>query len=227
MARLTFADTLKQNSIDMWQKILSHRFVTELSANVLPMNKFVFYLRQDHYFLERFCRFLQSTKQITKDDRMRKWVDCLYSSTVDFEMGMQKQLLDSLAALSSSPCNTAAHRKFFPCRTTLDYTSYLINTSSSGTFSEIVSVMAPCPWTYLEIAQKLSKIPILNEVYGKWVEFYSSTDSCRQVVEIKEILNRIGEKEDEMSKDIMKNHFANACKYEYLFWEMAYNMGAR
>jgi hypothetical protein len=22
----------------------------------------------------------------------------------------------------------------------------------------------------------------------------------------------------------MKNHFANACKYEYLFWEMAYNL---
>jgi thiaminase/transcriptional activator TenA len=99
-----------------------------------------------------------------------------------------------------------------------------MNTSSNGTFSEIVSVMAPCPWTYLEIALKLSKISIRNEVYGKWVQFYSSTESHRQVAEIKENLNRHGEKEDKKSKAIMKNHFANACRYEYCFWEMAYNL---
>ena len=99
-----------------------------------------------------------------------------------------------------------------------------MNTSPHGTFSDIVSVMAPCPWTYLEIAQKLAKIHIGNEAYGKWIQFYSSTESNRQVAEIKEILNKLGEKEDEKSKAKMKNHFANACKYQYLFWEMAYNL---
>jgi len=34
---------------------------------------------------------------------------------------------------------------------------------------------------------------------------------------------RLGEKVDEESKAKMENHFANACKYEYLFWEMVYN----
>jgi len=123
----------------------------------------VFYLRQDHYFLEEFSRFLQSAKQKTSDNKMKEWLHSLYLSTINFEMEMQKQLLNSLAASASSPSNTtASYYEFFPCRTTLEYTSYLINTSSTGTFSEIVSVMAPCPWTYLEIAQKLSKIPIRN-----------------------------------------------------------------
>ncbi len=99
-----------------------------------------------------------------------------------------------------------------------------MNTSSNDTFSDIVSVMAPCPWTYLKIDQKLAKIYIGNEAYRKWVQFYSSTESNRQVAEIKEILNKLGEKEDEKSKAKMKNHFDNACKYEYLFWEMAYNL---
>jgi thiaminase (transcriptional activator TenA) len=57
------------------------------------------------------------------------------------------------------------------------------------------------------------------------VYFYSSIESGRQVAEIKEVLNKLGEKEDEKSKAKMENHFANACKYEYLFWEMAYNLG--
>jgi thiaminase (transcriptional activator TenA) len=220
---MTFANTLKQHSIDTWQKILSHRFVMELSSEILPLNKFVFYLRQDHYFLEEFSKFLHSAKQKTDDNKLKEWLDSLYLNTVNFEMKIQRQLLNSLGVSSISPSNTA-NSEFFPCRTTINYISYLMNTSSNGTFREIVSVMAPCPWTYLEIAQKLSKIPIRNEAYGKWVQFYSSTESHRQVAEIKEILNRLGEKVDEESKAKMKNHFANACKYEYLFWEMAYNL---
>ncbi|PWU80454.1 MAG: thiaminase II [Candidatus Nitrosopolaris wilkensis] len=204
-------------------EILSHRFVMELSSEILPLNKFVFYLRQDHYFLGEFSKFLHSAKQKTNDNKLKEWLDRLYLNTFNFERETQRQLLDVLGVSLNYPSNTANH-EFFPCRTTLNYTSYLMNTSSNGTFSDIVSVMAPCPWTYLEIAQKLAKIHIGNEAYSKWVQFYSSTESNRQVAEIKEILNKLGEKEDEKSKAKMKNHFANACKYEYLFWEMAYNL---
>ena len=112
---------------------------------------------------------------------------------------------------------------FFPSKTTLDYTSYLRRISASGTFSEIISVMAPCPWTYLEIAQQLSKIPIQNDAYKNWVRFYSSNESRTQVDEIKQILNILSKNENEKSKKVMNNRFGNACKYEYLFWEMAYS----
>src|SRR5712692_6708715 len=130
---MTFADTLKQHSIDKWQEILSHRFVMELSSEILPLNKFVFYLRQDHYFLEEFSKFLHSAKQKTNDNKLKEWLDSLYLSTVNFEMKIQTQLLNSLGVSSSSPSNTtAANYEFFPCRTTLNYTSYLMNTSSNG-----------------------------------------------------------------------------------------------
>jgi thiaminase (transcriptional activator TenA) len=220
---MTFADTLKQHSIITWQKILSNRFVIELSSEILPINKFVFYLRQDHYFLGEFSKFLHFAKQKTNDNKVKEWLDSLSLNTINFEMVMQKQLLDSLDVSSSSPSNID-NSQFIPCRTTLDYTTYLMNISSNGTFSEIVSVMAPCPWTYLEIAQRLSRIPIGNEAYRKWVQFYSSTESHLQVAEIKKILDKLDKEVDEKSKAKMKKHFANACRYEYLFWEMAYNL---
>ncbi len=87
---------------------------------------------------------------------MKKWLDSLYSNTVNLEMEMQSQILNSLVVSSQSSFSSAAKYNIFPSKTTLDYTSYLRRISSSGTFSEIVSVMAPCPWTYLEIAQQLS-----------------------------------------------------------------------
>jgi thiaminase (transcriptional activator TenA) len=228
---ISFADILKQYSIETWQKILNHRFIMELSKSILPVNKFLFYLKQDHYFLEEFSKFLQSAKQKAIHNKMKEWLDNLYMSTVNFEMKMQRQLVSSLDALLSTrshpSVNTtsfAAKHNIVPTKTTLNYAAYLKHVSSSGTFTEIVSVMAPCPWTYLEIAQQLSKFPIKNKVYSNWVRFYSSNDSVKQVDEIKQILNMLGQTENEKSKDIMKNHFANACKFELLFWEMAYNL---
>jgi thiaminase/transcriptional activator TenA len=168
---------------------------------------------------------------------MNQWLDGLYKNTVNFEIEMQRQMLSSIdpssysSSASSNPyTNNITHHLvsakhiIIPSKTTWNYTSYVKHVSSSGTFSEIVSVMAPCPCIYLEIAQQLSKTSIHNEVYSNWVKFYSSKESYKQVDEIKQILNMLGQTENEKSKDMMKNHFANACKYEYLFWEMAYNL---
>ena len=164
---------------------------------------------------------------------MKKWLDILYASTINFEMETQRQMLSSLEErllsasnsppphstspniISSSAATTIKHNNIVPCKTTLNYTSYLKDISSRGRFSETISVMAPCPWTYLEIAQQLSKFHhIKNEVYSNWVRFYSSNESCKQVNEIKEILNLLGQNESEKAKEKMKNHFATACKYE-------------
>src|ERR1044071_2629015 len=107
---LAFADKLRQCSIEIWQSILNHRFITELSSNTLPINKFLFYLKQDHYFLEEFSKFLQSAKQKTINKQMNQWLDGLYISTVHFEMEMQRQMLRSIDPLSSlRPLTASSH----------------------------------------------------------------------------------------------------------------------
>ncbi len=225
MTITTFANEMKQYSIEKWQKILNHKFVMELSKDVLPMNKFLFYLKQDHYFLQEFAKLiLSAAKQKTTDIQMKKWLESLYSSTIDFEMKMQMQILDKLSCTS---IDNDIKQNDYPCKTTSDYISYLVDISSKGTFGEIISSLSPCPWTYLEIAQLLSKFPIENKIYRNWIQFYSSTESSRRVEEIKQILNLLGKSKNKnkKSKDIMKENFASACKYEYLFWEMAYNFG--
>jgi thiaminase (transcriptional activator TenA) len=83
--------------------------------------------------------------------------------------------------------------------------------------------MAPCSWSYLEIAQKLSKSDIKMDVYCKWIRFYSSNEYQQQIEELKNILSRLYDQAGESKKLLMKEHFGAACKYEYNFWEVAYN----
>jgi len=59
----TFSDALKQHSIKTWNKILSHSFITEITMDILPLDKFTFYLKQDNIFLKEFCNFLQVAKK--------------------------------------------------------------------------------------------------------------------------------------------------------------------
>jgi thiaminase (transcriptional activator TenA) len=76
--------------------------------------------------------------------------------------------------------------------------------------------MIPCPWTYLEIAQKLSKshqIQNDDKIYKKWMQFYSSDESCRQINELKKILCVLADEDaNDKGRLAMKKHFANACK---------------
>jgi thiaminase (transcriptional activator TenA) len=93
---------------------------------------------------------------------------------------------------------------------------------------EIVSAMVSCPWTYLEVDERLSKNYIQIGIYKKWIQFNSPEESSRQVREIKMMFDTLAKEASEKDKMMMmKNHFATACKYECLFWDMAYNFGGK
>jgi thiaminase (transcriptional activator TenA) len=227
MVIIIFSDVLKQHSIETWNRILNHDFITEISMDVLPLDKFTFYLKQDNIFLKEFCKFLQIAKQKSNSPKMSEWFDGLIYITTNFEMQMQTQILDILGISSGTNLKDVFPSTATTTTTTLNYTSYLRQMSSTGSMSDIVSAMAPCPWTYFEIAKKLSKNHIHSEIYKKWIQFYSSEESYKQVKEIKIMLDVLGKEANEKEKMAMKNQFATACKYERLFWDMAYNFGSK
>jgi thiaminase/transcriptional activator TenA len=136
---------------------------------------------------------------------------------------MQRELMLSLGI--SNIDNNANTTAIAMAPATLNYVSFIrqVSSSSAKNLEVIVSAMAPCPWSYLEIAQKLSKSDIKTDLYCKWMQFYSSKESQQQIKELKNILSRLYDQADESTKRLMKGHFGAACKYEYDFWEMAYN----
>jgi thiaminase (transcriptional activator TenA) len=212
------ADDLKQYHIKYWNDLLNHKFILEMAADSLPIEKFAFYLQQDHIFLKEFCAFLSTAKQKSTDQKLMTWFEGLYHGTVDSEMHMQKELLLSLGIsnIDNSKAATPA---------TLNYGKFLRKVSTSAkTLEVIVSSMAPCPRSYFEIAQKMSKNNINTDAYRKWIRFYGSDESQKQVDELKNILGSLYGQANKSKKLVMKKHFGTACKHECEFWEMAYNM---
>jgi thiaminase len=88
--------------------------------------------------------------------------------------------------------------------TTWNYTFYLRQIASTGSVAEIVSAMAPCPWAYLEVAERLSKNYIQIGIYKKWIQFYSPEESSRQVKEIKMMFDTLAKEASEKDKMMIK-----------------------
>ncbi|MDQ4101860.1 MAG: hypothetical protein M3115_06710 [Thermoproteota archaeon] len=219
------AENLKQHCIAEWNMLLnynSNKFIAEMTTDTLPVERFIFYLKQDHAFLKEFCYFLLKLRDAAEKPSLKTWCEDLHQSTVNHEMQMQKQLLGSLGLSEEDIEMTVL------ARATKNYISFLSKASENTSIEERVSAMAPCPWSYLEIAQEILTTyienKITNKAYRRWAEFYASEESQHQVEYLKGVLGQLYLSADKPKKLIMERNFCAGCKQEYRFWKMAYNI---
>ena len=216
VSNMSFSDELKSINIDKWNKILSHKLIIEIAEDTLPIDKFVFYLKQDQIFLNSFCDLLAAAARFTYDKQTKSWFESLIHNISRYEMPMQNEILYQL---EDNPEFIGVSAEETP----LKYTSYIKRVSDSKNLAIIVSAMAPCPWTYYEISETLIKTNIKTEAYKLWLRFYSSKESEEQVNQIKNLMNKLANSADEKKKIDMKNHFSVSCNYELEFWNMAHS----
>jgi thiaminase/transcriptional activator TenA len=113
-----------------------------------------------------------------------------------------------------------------PAPITLAYTDYLLRVAYEGTMTDIVATLLPCQWGYSETALHLSRTGYASEKnpYAEWISMYSSKEFTAFVVWLREFLDDLTRGSDEREMMRLSGHFLTATRYEFLFWEMAYNM---
>jgi thiaminase/transcriptional activator TenA len=213
---MSFSEKLKHNNIETWNKILNHTFISEIAESVLPIIKFTFYLKQDKIFLRAFCNMLTMASTITSDTEIKLWFESLMESTTKYEIPIQDEILQRLD-------NNYLNSRVSAEDVTRDYITYMNSVSNSEDLALIVSAIGPCPWTYHEISNTLIKKNVKSEVFKRWLEFYSSNESGKQVNGLKQILNKLAQNASEKKKIEMNSRFSISCNYELKFWDMAYS----
>ena len=94
--------------------------------DVLALDKFTFYLKQDNIFLKEFCNFLQIAKQKSNSPNWGNGFDGLISSIVNFDSKCRVRYLSRISS------GTNFKDLFSGTTTTLDYV-----------FSSIISFQIP------------------------------------------------------------------------------------
>lgn len=211
-------DSLKRDSARAWQKLLNHPFVDELYRGTLPIEKFRFYAIQDYNYLIGLIKALSIAASKGDFHTLRTALSHA-SFLASTEMANYEKLLARLGLTLEEVVRAE------PAPTNTAYVNFMIATCSMGTPLECLVSLLPCYWSYREIAahnkDKLKSNTV--ELYRDWASVYLSEDYAGAVEEFKEAIERLWRSEGG-SYERLKRIFHTATRYEYMFWDMAYNM---
>jgi len=213
-----FSDVLKDDATHIWERIFSHPFLIEMHQGKLPLDKFIYYVKQDYIYLFEFARCLAIVSAKVDDRPTMRNMASRISDALTFEVEMLRKLgeemglsIDQLEGSEPAPTNFA-------------YTRHLLYVAYSGTVGENMAAMLPCMWIYQEMGDRIGRGEDLSgqSIYYKWCSTYRSPEYKELVKWYRNLTDRFGSESGTNVKDKMKRHFILSSRYEYMFWDMAY-----
>lgn len=214
---MTLSQRLYQAAAPIWQKSVSHPFITELGNGSLDIDKFRFYMCQDYVFLIEYSRLLAlATAKAPDLDTMGRFAQLL-DTTLNQEMALHREFAKQCGIAPDELAQTRA------APTTYAYTRHLLSVASLGDVAETVAALLPCQWGYADIGQTLAQRgkPTTVAFYAEWIEMYASPEFAALSTWLREVLDAYDGRADEAR---LRQTFCTSARYEYLFWDMAYRM---
>jgi thiaminase/transcriptional activator TenA len=215
---MKFSERLYEKLQPIWRQNYNHPFVQGMGDGTLEKEKFRFYMIQDYLYLIDYAKlFAIGAVKATDVQTMGKFA-ALLDSTLNEEMSLHREYAKKFE-ISEKELEKAQ-----PSPTTLAYTHYMLHVGQSGTLAELVAALLPCMWSYWEIGKELSEKPgANNEFYREWIEMYSSEEFGELATWCINLFDSLTEDKSEAELEKLEEIFLNTTRFEYMFWDMAYN----
>jgi thiaminase/transcriptional activator TenA len=209
-----FSDQLRIEAEPIWDGIFSHPFLKEIKDGSLPLEKFRYYLGQDYLYLEGFARAVALTLAKAPDPQTLE--ELSHRVLTPVERPLHHQLLsaadvslEDIQRAGRSPTNTA-------------YVNHMIQTASLHGLGPTAAALLPCPWTYHLLREYVGASE--HPLYSQWTAFYVAGMLENSVEAWRGFVDDAAEKASPRELAAMREAFLTSSRYEYLFWQMAYQM---
>jgi thiaminase/transcriptional activator TenA len=209
-------DLLLNEAITIWEKIYSQPFVTELGAGTLPKEKFIYFMQQDYAYLLDFAKVLCLAAAKAED------IDTLQMFIRHAKGGVEAELAFHKSAAETFGIPLRALENVEQAPMTVAYTRHLLAVGREGSLAEIAASLLPCYWIYGEVGRRLSANLPQKEPYKSWIEGYASNEYWMLVEEMCLLIDRLGPLASKTEQLKMIGHFRTSSKYEFYFWDQAY-----
>ena len=216
---MKLADILYKTTEQLWNSYLEHPFVSGIADGSLDLDKFRFYMIQDYRYLLEYSKvFALGIVKSPREDVMRSFA-LMVKETLDGEMEIHKKYMSRLGITAEevAEAKTALLNQ--------SYTSYMLDVAFKGDALDILVAVLSCAWSYQFIGEHHADVPgaLENETFGEWIEGYSCKDYRANTQDIINMVNELGDNISEEKAVYLEEVFMNCSRYEYGFWDMAYN----
>lgn len=216
---MSFAESLKIASEEIWERSYEHPFVQELGKGTLGIDSFQFYLVQDYLDLLEYAKvFALGALKSPSEELMLRFTQAQYGILQE-EMGLHRQYMkkfqiseDALISAEPSLFNQA-------------YTANMLAIGQSGDLAELLGAVFPCAWSYYDFGCRLKKDfaeELENNPYASWIEMYSSLEFYRSFDWFSPVMDELCAGKTESEKKRIEKIFIRSMEFEYYFWEMSY-----
>lgn len=218
---MKLSEILYDSVKEIWHSYNEHPFVKGIEECNLSLEKFKYYMIQDYLYLLDYSKiFALGVVKAPDEETMRFFAD-LVNSTLNSEMDIHKKYMERLHITFEEVKNTK------PSLANTSYTNYMLWASQNGDILDLLVSVLSCSWSYKVIADKINARSEAkeNEFFGEWVRGYISEEYAEGNQKIIDLVDKLGENCSHEKIDKLKSIFINCSKYEYMFWDMAYNNG--
>jgi thiaminase/transcriptional activator TenA len=213
-----FHEILQEAARPIWEAIFTHPYLKELGNGTLPLDRFLYFIRQDYLYLFEFARVLCVGGSKAEDLDTLEMFAKHAANAVAVERVMHTGFLQRLGLQTDELLNGGR------TPTTQAYTRHLLAVAREGTIAEIVAAVLPCYWIYLEVGRHLAPCRPAEPIYQNWIDAYGSETFAGLVQQQLGLVDRLGARAPAHEARRMMEHFIQSSRYEYLFWDDAYRL---
>ena len=215
---MKFSQHLVTELKPIWEANHHHPFVQELADGTLDIEKFKFYMVQDYIYLIDYAKLFALGAIKATDLAVEGKFAELLSETLNTEMGLHRSYAKEFGIEEDELENAN------PTPVTLSYTNYMLSVGQSGGLDKVLVALLPCMWSCNQIGHLLKNTPgSKHHLYANWVAMYSDDEYTDLTNWTIDLLDQITAGKSETELKELTEIFKNTTRYEYLFWDMAYN----
>ena len=213
----SFTHDLWQHVQPVYQSILEHPFIRELTAGTLPKQKFLFYMKQDALYLRDFSRALALTGSRLPDAEAAQAFMGFAHGVFTVERQLHESYFDEYGeSLDAEPAPAC-----------FAYTQFLLASATTDSHRVAAAALLPCFWVYRDVGNEIvarARAGIAENPYKRWIEMYSGEGFDESVTKAVAVVEALGEEADASERDAMQVAFERSTRLEWMFWDSAYRM---
>jgi thiaminase (transcriptional activator TenA) len=215
----SFSDYLRLRAEPIWSAQHTHPFVRGIGSGLLDPEIFGFWLRQDYLFLIDYARLFGAAVQRAPDLASMTTFARLLNEILGREMELHRSYC---AEFGITPLDLELEPK---APTTQGYTDFLLRTSATGDYAEILGALLPCMWGYSELGMAIAARGFPDDDrYRRWINVYADPEFEELASWCRDLTDAACDGLPVENLARVERAFITSSRYELAFWEMAWTM---
>ncbi len=211
------SERLFQHVKEIWDSYQKHPFIQGINDGTLDQEKFKFYMIQDYIYLLDYTKVFALGVVKSKEERHMQLFGNMIQSIINVEADTHRDYMGDLGVtkeeIEKSPTSL----------TTDSYTKYMLAVAFEEGLAEVATAVLACSWSYKYIADQLDKDKD-HGFYEDWVEMYCSREYAIDNQIIIDLVDELSAGYTETQLKNLEDIIWKCSRYEYMFWDMAWNM---